>query len=82
MLLMQARCLTGIVSLLSCNSLFPHDLTENTLFTDFSGRLAIAVLYRMAFGLDPGTITSSPSCLDTQDMLLNSMHTCNTTSSG
>ena len=49
---------------------------------DFSGRLALAVLYRMSFGMDPGTITSDPECLDKHDRLVRAMNTCNTISSG
>ncbi|PAV14625.1 cytochrome P450 [Pyrrhoderma noxium] len=51
-------------------------------WNNFSGRLALAVLYRMSFGMDPGTITSDPECLDKHDRLVRAMNTCNTISSG
>ncbi|OCB89301.1 hypothetical protein A7U60_g3500 [Sanghuangporus baumii] len=51
-------------------------------WNNFSGRVAISVLYRMAFGLDPETINPDYRCLNEPDALVAAMHECNTTSSG
>lgn len=52
------------------------------LNADFSGRVAISMLYRMAFGLDPEAISPDHKCLNDPDVLVAAMHECNTTSSG